>query len=407
MSARADHDHGGRHGRARVPGARGRRRAARSRPHRRLARHAARARGARRAAGTASTSNGSRSRACAARACSRWSRRRFGSRARSLRRSARCAGADPRPCSGWAASSRVPAASPRGSRAGRCSCTSRTRSRARRTGCLAPLATRIFAAFPGSFPGRRDDEVIGNPVRATIVPSDSPRERLLARRAGATATARRRRQPGRTNPESARCRSRSRRSPAERRPEVWHQAGETGIDDARKAYADSRSRSARRRVHRRHGGRLRWADLVVARAGAHHARGARRSRRRRDPRAVPSRDRRSPDAQRAITSSRAGAAPADRRAGARRPNALAARAHEPVSAISTGSRDGRGARASWRDADAAEKLAAACVAAAEARHERSRWARSIRSTSSASAARHGRHRRGAAEPRLSSAGLGP
>ncbi len=48
---------------------------------------------------------------------------------------------------------------------------------------LAPLATRIFAAFPGSFPGRHDDEVIGNPVRATIAAGDSPRERLLARRA--------------------------------------------------------------------------------------------------------------------------------------------------------------------------------------------------------------------------------
>ena len=50
------------------------------------------------------------------------------------------------------------------------------------TGCSRRSRRAIFAAFPGSFPGRRDDEVIGNPVRATIVPSDSPRRALLARR---------------------------------------------------------------------------------------------------------------------------------------------------------------------------------------------------------------------------------
>ena len=88
---------------------------------------------------------------------------------------------------------------------------------------LAPLATRIFAAFPGSFPGRRDDEVIGNPVRATIVPSDSPRERLLARRAerrrllvvGGSLGARILNQ---TLPRALAA------IPADRRPEVWHQA---------------------------------------------------------------------------------------------------------------------------------------------------------------------------------------
>ncbi|HVS23107.1 MAG TPA: undecaprenyldiphospho-muramoylpentapeptide beta-N-acetylglucosaminyltransferase [Gammaproteobacteria bacterium] len=131
---------------------------------------------------------------------------------------------------------------------------------------LAPLATRIFAAFPGSFPGRRDDEVIGNPVRATIVASDSPRERLRAR-----AHSRRRllvvggslgaRILNETLPRALA------EIPAEQRPEVWHQAGPLGLEDARKAYADAGVAARVEPFIDDVASAYRWADLVVARAG--------------------------------------------------------------------------------------------------------------------------------------------
>jgi UDP-N-acetylglucosamine--N-acetylmuramyl-(pentapeptide) pyrophosphoryl-undecaprenol N-acetylglucosamine transferase len=108
--------------------------------------------------------------------------------------------------------------------------------------------------------------VIGNPVRATIVPSDSPRERLLARR-----TERRRllvvggslgaRILNETLPRALAA------IPAERRPEVWHQAGRTGIDDARKAYAEAGVEARVDAFIDDVAGAYRWADLVVARAG--------------------------------------------------------------------------------------------------------------------------------------------
>jgi UDP-N-acetylglucosamine--N-acetylmuramyl-(pentapeptide) pyrophosphoryl-undecaprenol N-acetylglucosamine transferase len=131
---------------------------------------------------------------------------------------------------------------------------------------LAPLATRIFAAFPGSFPGRYHDEVIGNPVRATIVASDSPRERLRAR-----AGARRRllvvggslgaRILNATLPRALA------QIPVELRPEVWHQAGRSGQDDARKAYADAGVEARVEPFIDDVASAYRWADLVVARAG--------------------------------------------------------------------------------------------------------------------------------------------
>jgi UDP-N-acetylglucosamine--N-acetylmuramyl-(pentapeptide) pyrophosphoryl-undecaprenol N-acetylglucosamine transferase len=131
---------------------------------------------------------------------------------------------------------------------------------------LAPLATRIFAAFPGSFPGRRDEQVIGNPVRATIVPSDSPRERLLARRSerrrllvvGGSLGAR---------ILNATLPGALAQIPAALRPEVWHQAGRTGVDDARKAYADAGVEARVEPFIDDVASAYRWADLVVARAG--------------------------------------------------------------------------------------------------------------------------------------------
>ena len=46
---------------------------------------------------------------------------------------------------------------------------------------LAPLAAKVFAAFPDAFPASARAELVGNPVRASLVATDNPRERLGAR----------------------------------------------------------------------------------------------------------------------------------------------------------------------------------------------------------------------------------
>jgi len=131
---------------------------------------------------------------------------------------------------------------------------------------LAPFATKIFAAFPGTFPGRANTEVIGNPVRSTIAPTDSPRQRLSARRGtrrrllvvGGSLGAR---ILNNTLPHALAS------LPAASRPEVWHQAGRNGMDDARKAYADAGVEARIDAFIDDVASAYRWADLVVARAG--------------------------------------------------------------------------------------------------------------------------------------------
>jgi UDP-N-acetylglucosamine--N-acetylmuramyl-(pentapeptide) pyrophosphoryl-undecaprenol N-acetylglucosamine transferase len=131
---------------------------------------------------------------------------------------------------------------------------------------LAPLATRIFAAFPDTFPGRAGTEVIGNPVRSSIAPTDSPRERLAARR----GTRRRLLVVG--GSLGARILNKTlpvalAQLPAESRPEIWHQAGRLGVDEARAAYAAAGVEARVEPFIDDVASAYRWADLVVARAG--------------------------------------------------------------------------------------------------------------------------------------------
>jgi UDP-N-acetylglucosamine--N-acetylmuramyl-(pentapeptide) pyrophosphoryl-undecaprenol N-acetylglucosamine transferase len=131
---------------------------------------------------------------------------------------------------------------------------------------LAPLATKVFAAFPGTFPGRADAVVIGNPVRSSIVASDSPRERLGAR------LGQRRRVLVVGGSLGARILNRTlplafAQLPAASRPEIWHQAGRSGVEEARKAYADAGVEARVEPFIDDVASAYRWADLVVARAG--------------------------------------------------------------------------------------------------------------------------------------------
>jgi UDP-N-acetylglucosamine--N-acetylmuramyl-(pentapeptide) pyrophosphoryl-undecaprenol N-acetylglucosamine transferase len=131
---------------------------------------------------------------------------------------------------------------------------------------LAPLATKVFTAFPDTFPGRANAEVIGNPVRSSIAPSDSPRERLESRRherrrllvVGGSLGAR---ILNNTVPLALA------RLPKESRPEVWHQAGRQGVDEARRAYAEAGVDARVVPFIDDVASAYRWADLVVGRAG--------------------------------------------------------------------------------------------------------------------------------------------
>jgi UDP-N-acetylglucosamine--N-acetylmuramyl-(pentapeptide) pyrophosphoryl-undecaprenol N-acetylglucosamine transferase len=132
---------------------------------------------------------------------------------------------------------------------------------------LAPLAARIFESFPNSFAAGTRAELVGLPVRDSIVPSDTPRERFAARRGE------RRRLFVIGGSQGARVLNRTlplalAELPAAERPEVWHQAGRAGVDEARAAYAaagvDARVDAFIDDVS----SAFRWADLVVARAGA-------------------------------------------------------------------------------------------------------------------------------------------
>jgi UDP-N-acetylglucosamine--N-acetylmuramyl-(pentapeptide) pyrophosphoryl-undecaprenol N-acetylglucosamine transferase len=132
---------------------------------------------------------------------------------------------------------------------------------------LAPLAAKIFASFPDSFPPSARVEVVGNPVRDSIAATDVPRERLGAR------AAQRRRLLIIGGSQGARALNRAvplalAQLPIERRPEIWHQAGRLGVEEARAAYAAAKVEARVDAFVDDIASAFRWADLVVARAGA-------------------------------------------------------------------------------------------------------------------------------------------
>jgi UDP-N-acetylglucosamine--N-acetylmuramyl-(pentapeptide) pyrophosphoryl-undecaprenol N-acetylglucosamine transferase len=131
---------------------------------------------------------------------------------------------------------------------------------------LAPLAARVFEAFPGSFPKRVHAELVGNPVRRSLVPAEPPRARLAARRGlrrrvlviGGSQGAR---ILNETVPKALALLA------AGARPEVWHQAGR-GLADARAAYAQAGVDARVVEFIDDMSEAYQWADLVVARSGA-------------------------------------------------------------------------------------------------------------------------------------------
>ncbi len=132
---------------------------------------------------------------------------------------------------------------------------------------LAPLAVRVFAAFPNSFPPGVRAELIGNPVRRSLAPAEAPRARLEARRGA------RRRLLVFGGSQGARILNETvpralAELPAALRPDIWHQAGRLGIAAAREAYADAGVEARVVEFIEDMGEAYEWADLVIGRAGA-------------------------------------------------------------------------------------------------------------------------------------------
>lgn len=131
---------------------------------------------------------------------------------------------------------------------------------------LAPLAARVFEAFPGSFPARVHAELVGNPVRRSLTPAEAPRQRLLGRQDS------RRRVLVIGGSQGARILNATvpaalAQLPAAVAPDVWHQAGR-GLAEARAAYAAAGVEARVDEFIDDMSAAYQWADLVVARAGA-------------------------------------------------------------------------------------------------------------------------------------------
>jgi UDP-N-acetylglucosamine--N-acetylmuramyl-(pentapeptide) pyrophosphoryl-undecaprenol N-acetylglucosamine transferase len=128
---------------------------------------------------------------------------------------------------------------------------------------LAAHARRVLEGFADSLPNA---EWVGNPVRAAIASLPSPAARMAERSGkprllvlGGSLGAR---ALNTSIPQALAHIS------AEQRPEVLHQCGNRGIDEARKAYADAGIDAQIVPFIEDMAGTYAWADLAVCRAGA-------------------------------------------------------------------------------------------------------------------------------------------
>lgn len=138
---------------------------------------------------------------------------------------------------------------------------------------LARFATRVFEAFPSSFPSGVRTEHVGNPVRRTIAALPSAAERIAAlREEGSTEASRRLRLLVLGGSQGARMLNVTVPAalatlPPSLRPDVRHQAGR-GYEEARDAYRQAGVEANVREFIDDMAEAYRWADFVVARAGA-------------------------------------------------------------------------------------------------------------------------------------------
>lgn len=128
---------------------------------------------------------------------------------------------------------------------------------------LAQHARRVMAGFADSLPNA---QWVGNPVRGAIASLPAPAQRMAGRSGkprllvlGGSLGAR----ALNTSVPQALA-----QIAIEQRPEVLHQCGNRGIDEARKAYADAGVEARIVPFIEDMAGTYAWADLAVCRAGA-------------------------------------------------------------------------------------------------------------------------------------------
>ncbi len=133
---------------------------------------------------------------------------------------------------------------------------------------LARFAQRIFGAFPHSFPARVNAELIGNPVRHSILALPIPAERF-ASRAGPDTVLRVLVLGGSQGAQvlNEQVPAALARLPRDIALTVWHQAG-VGLDNARAAYARAALEPRLDAFIEDMAAAYGWADLVICRAGA-------------------------------------------------------------------------------------------------------------------------------------------
>lgn len=135
--------------------------------------------------------------------------------------------------------------------------------------CLARIASRVFTGFPDTdLAGGRagTPEWVGNPIRRALLELPVPRERFGSRDGALRLLVL-------GGSQGARALNRGvpralGELPAERRPEVLHQAGQLTLEEAREAYREAGVSARVEPFLEDMAGAYAWADCVVARAGA-------------------------------------------------------------------------------------------------------------------------------------------
>ena len=130
---------------------------------------------------------------------------------------------------------------------------------------LARLTTHIFEAFPQSFPARYSAELIGNPVRESIVDLPPPVERFAGRSGRRRVLVIGGSQGARTL--NVQVPAAIALLPGNIEVEVWHQAG-AEVEAARANYAQARCELRLEAFIEDMTAAYAWADLVICRAGA-------------------------------------------------------------------------------------------------------------------------------------------
>jgi UDP-N-acetylglucosamine--N-acetylmuramyl-(pentapeptide) pyrophosphoryl-undecaprenol N-acetylglucosamine transferase len=132
--------------------------------------------------------------------------------------------------------------------------------------CLSRIATRVFEAFPGSFPLTRAAIACGNPVRRDIAALAAPEQRFENRRGALRLL---------VLGGSLGARALNVSVPAAlalltsgQRPQVRHQAGSATLSEAIEAYAKHGVAAEVVAFIDDMAAAYAWADLVIARAGA-------------------------------------------------------------------------------------------------------------------------------------------